>query len=209
MPALNFLLILDLLGTFAFAVSGIRMASNKQIDWFGAYIIGLVTAIGGGTLRDLLLNTTPFWLTAPHYLLTTGVALLSALIFGNKLLKLGRSLFLFDTIGLGLFTVVGITKSMAAGFPIWISIIMGTITGTVGGVVRDVLLNEVPLLFRRDIYAVACVVGGMVFFALQFFGVMAHVIELVAASVVIVVRLLAVRFHIHLPQLKPLHQKEN
>jgi uncharacterized membrane protein YeiH len=209
MPPITLPQILDLLGTFAFAVSGIRMASNKQMDWFGAYIIGLVTAIGGGTLRDLLLDTTPFWMVAPQYLLTTGVALFATILMGNKLLKLGKSLFLFDTIGLGLFTIVGITKSLDAGFPIGIAIIMGTITGTVGGVIRDVLLNEVPLLFRRDIYAMACVAGGAVFFLLDFLGLMDSLTEIIAALVVILVRLLAVRYHIHLPQLKPLHQKEN
>ncbi len=209
MPPITLPQILDLLGTFAFAVSGIRMASNKQMDWFGAYIIGLVTAIGGGTLRDLLLDTTPFWMVAPQYLLTTGVALFATILMGNKLLKLGKSLFLFDTIGLGLFTIVGITKSLDAGFPIGIAIIMGTITGTVGGVIRDVLLNEVPLLFRRDIYAMACVAGGAVFFLLDFLGLMDSLTEIIAALVVILVRLLAVRYHIHLPQLKPLNQKEN
>lgn len=156
----NFTILLDLLGTFAFAISGIRLASGKQMDWFGAYIIGLVTAIGGGTLRDLLLDATPFWMLEGKYFLTTGVALIATLLFKDKLFKWGSTLFLFDTIGLGLFTIVGITKSIDAGLPFWVCIIMGTITGSVGGVIRDVLLNEVPLLFRKDIYALACVAGG-------------------------------------------------
>lgn len=206
---INFLTILDLIGTFAFAISGIRLASQKQFDWFGAYIIGLVTAIGGGTTRDLLLNATPFWMTDSKYFLTTGVALFSALIFKDKILKLGSTLFLFDAIGLGLFTIVGITKSIDAGFPIWVCIVMGTITGSLGGVVRDVLINEVPLLFRKDIYALACITGGIVYFIINNFNLPAGVTELTAALTVITIRLIAVKFHIHLPQLSPIKKESS
>lgn len=199
---INFTILLDLLGTFAFAVSGIRHASGKQIDWFGAYILGLVTAIGGGTLRDLLLDVTPFWMLQPQYFLTTGVALLAVLLFKEKMLKIGSTLFLFDTIGLGLFTVVGITKSMDAGLPFWVCIIMGTITGTVGGVVRDVLLNQVPLLFRKDIYALACVAGGAIYFICSYLNLPGGLTELIAALTVIVFRLIAVNYHLNLPQLQ-------
>jgi uncharacterized membrane protein YeiH len=203
----NFTILLDLLGTFAFAISGIRFASGKQIDWFGAYIIGLVTAIGGGTLRDLLLDVTPFWMLDPKYFLTTGVALIATLLFKDKLFKWGSTLFLFDTIGLGLFTIVGITKSMDAGLPFWVCIVMGAITGSVGGVIRDVLLNEVPLIFRKDIYALACVAGGGVYFLCIYFHLPTGVTETIAALTVIVFRLVAVRFHIHLPQLQPIDNK--
>src|SRR5690606_33172423 len=113
----NITIILDLIGTFAFAISGIRLASGRQIDWFGAYIIGLVTAIGGGTTRDLLLDVPAFWMTHSRYFLTTGVALLAALLLKDKLLKLGSTLFMFDAIGLGLFTVTGISRSLDAGLP--------------------------------------------------------------------------------------------
>ncbi|MBK8487723.1 MAG: trimeric intracellular cation channel family protein [Chitinophagales bacterium] len=203
---LNFTILLDLIGTFAFAISGIRIASGKQIDWFGAFVIGLVTAIGGGTLRDILLETTPFWMTDAKYFLTVGVALVVTLLFKEKLFKWGNTLFLFDTIGLGLFTIVGITKSIDAGLPFWVCIVMGTITGSVGGVVRDVLLNEVPLIFRKDIYALACVAGGGVYFICSYLNLPTGLTEIIAALTVIVIRLLAVKFHIHLPQLQPMHK---
>ncbi|MBT2559510.1 trimeric intracellular cation channel family protein [Hymenobacter sp. ISL-91] len=191
--------VLDLIGTFAFAISGIRLASGKQVDWFGAYIIGLVTAIGGGTLRDLLLDVTPFWMLDSKYFLTTGGALLATLLLKNRIFKLGSALFLFDAVGLGLFTIVGISKSLAAHLPFWICIVMGAITGSVGGLIRDVLLNEVPLLLRRDIYALACIIGGAVYFMCLYLNIITGAAELIAASVVIIIRVVAVNFHINLP----------
>jgi uncharacterized membrane protein YeiH len=201
---IHFTLILELLGTFAFAISGIKLASGKQIDWFGAYIIGLVTAVGGGTFRDLLLDVPAFWMLDSLYFITTGVALLAAILFKEKIFRWGNTLFLFDAIGLGLFTVVGISKSVDTGLPIWVCIVMGTITGTLGGVIRDVLLNEVPLLFRKDIYALACVAGGIVYFICKYFHLTPGITELVAALTVIILRLIAVKFHIHLPKLEPI-----
>ena len=202
---LNFTAFLDLLGTFAFAISGIRLASGKNIDWFGAYVIGLVTAIGGGTTRDLLLDVTPFWMEDATYLLTTGVALLAIIMFKEKLFKWGNALFLFDAIGLGLFTVTGISKSLEAGFPFWVCIMMGTITGSIGGVIRDVIINEVPLLFRKDLYAIACVLGGIVYFVCYQFKILIPFHELIAALAVILTRIIAIKFHLQLPLLKPLN----
>lgn len=206
---LSFTILLDLLGVFAFAISGIRLASVKKIDWFGAYIIGLVTAIGGGTLRDLLLDITPFWMMDGKYFLTTGVALLACLLFKEKIFRWSNTLFLFDAIGLGLFTIVGISKSLAAGLPFWVSIVMGTITGSVGGIIRDVLLNEVPLIFRKDIYALACVAGGAVYFLCAYINLPTGLTELIAAITIIVIRIIAMKFHIQLPILKPIQTKED
>ncbi|MGI8599733.1 MAG: trimeric intracellular cation channel family protein [Chitinophagaceae bacterium] len=130
----SFTTFLDQPGTFAFAFSGIRLVSGKQIDWFGAYIIGLVTAIGGGTIRDLLLDVTPFWMLDGKYFLTTAAALLVTILFKEKVFRWGNTLYLFDAIGLGLFTIVGISKSLDAGLPFWVCIIMGAITGSVARV---------------------------------------------------------------------------
>jgi len=196
-----FTTVLDLIGTFAFAISGIKLASGKQIDWFGGYLIGLATAIGGGTARDLLLDVTPFWMLDSKYFLTTGVALLATLLFKDKIFKWRNTLFLFDAIGLGLFTIVGISKSIEVNLPFWVCIVMGTITGSIGGVVRDVLLNEVPLLLRKDIYALACVAGGVVYFACIHFNLSTSLTELISALIVILVRVIALKFHIHLPVL--------
>lgn len=203
----NFTIILEILGTFAFAISGIRIASGKQIDWFGAYTIGLVTAVGGGTVRDLFLGVTPFWMLDAKYFMTTALALFLVILSKSKILKWGSTFFLFDSIGLGLFTVLGITKSIDAGLPFWVCIVMGMITGSIGGLIRDVLLNEVPLIFRKDIYALACVIGGGVYFTCTYFELSSNITEILAALTVIISRLIAVKFHIHLPQLQAMNVK--
>ena len=202
MEELNFIHIIDYLGTFAFAISGIRLASAKQFDWFGAYVVGLVTAIGGGTIRDLLLSVTPFWMLHPSYLIVTGIALLLVILFGKYLIRLKNTFFIFDAIGLGLFVVVGIEKSLATGFPFWVAILMGMITGSAGGVIRDILINEVPLIFRKDIYALACLIGGLVYLGCYKLSFRAEITQLLAAISIIVTRILAVRYHISIPVLK-------
>ena len=171
----TFVQILDFIGTFAFAVSGIRLASAKRFDWFGAYVCGFAVAVGGGTIRDVLLDVTPAWMTDPIYLLCTGLALVWVIIFGKHIVHLNNTLFTFDAIGLALFTVVGCGKALALGHPFWVAIIMGSITGAAGGVIRDVLINETPLIFRKEIYAMACVVGGTVYWLCWKFGADAFV----------------------------------
>lgn len=200
---ITFISILDHLGTLAFAISGIRMATAKEFDWFGAYIVGLATAIGGGTTRDLFLQTHPFWMQQSSYLIVTGISLLLIIIFSKKILNLSRTLFIFDTIGLALFVVVGIEKTLSFGFPFWVAIIMGTITGSLGGVIRDVLINEIPLLFRNDIYAMACIIGGILYFIALHSGLSSQVSGLICASAVIIIRIIAVKYKIQLPILKP------
>lgn len=199
----SFINLIDHLGTFAFAISGIRWASAKSFDWFGAYIVGLVAAIGGGTTRDLLLEVTPFWMVQPSYLIVTGVALLSVILFRNRVLNLNKTLFLFDTIGLALFVVVGLEKTLSVGYPFWVAIIMGTITGCVGGVIRDVLINEIPLLFRKDIYVLACIIGGFGYYLCVQVGITNDIKAIVAAFLIILTRIIAVKYHIQIPTLKP------
>lgn len=202
--AIDFLTIIDYIGTFAFAISGIRLASAKQFDWFGAYVVGLATAIGGGTIRDILLDVTPFWMLQPAYLIVTALALGFVIVFGKYVIRLNNTFFIFDAIGLGLFAVVGIEKSLSCHFPFWVAIIMGMTTGAAGGVIRDVFINEVPLIFRKEIYALACVFGGFVYWGCMQTGMPPAVIQFVSATGVILARLLAVKYHISLPVLKGL-----
>ena len=199
---ITFVQILDFIGTFAFAISGIRLASAKQFDWFGAYVVGLVTAIGGGTMRDVLLDVTPAWMIDPMYLICTALALFWVIAFSKHLVHLHNTFFFFDTIGLALFTVVGYEKAMTLGHPFWVAIIMGSMTGAAGGVFRDVFINEEPLIFRKEIYAMACVMGGLAYWISGMAGVEATLCQIISGVVVFLTRILSVKYSICLPRLK-------
>lgn len=194
--------ILEFIGTFAFAISGIRLASAKQFDWFGAYVAGVAVAIGGGTIRDVLLDVTPFWMTNPIYLICSALALLWVIFFRKHLIHMHNTFFIFDSIGLALFTVVGISKTIDLGYAFWVAIIMGTMTGAAGGVIRDVFINEIPLIFRKEIYAMACVIGGVIYWGLDRLGVDAALTQVISGCCIFVVRALAVKYQICLPILK-------
>ena len=200
----TFVQILDFIGTFAFAISGIRLASAKRFDWFGAYVVGLATAIGGGTIRDVLLGVTPGWMTNPVYLICTAMALLWVIFFGKHLIHLHNTFFVFDSVGLALFTVVGVGKSIALGYPFWVAIMMGSITGAAGGVIRDVFINEIPLIFRKEIYAMACVVGGVVYWMCHLLGLDSVVTQIISGC-----SILAVKYQICLPILKGEEEEED
>lgn len=199
---ITLLQIIDFVGTFAFAISGIRLASAKQFDWFGAYVVGAATAIGGGTLRDVMLDVPVFWMHDGFYLSCTGLALLWVILFRRFLVHMHNTFFIFDAIGLALFTIVGIQKTLDCGLPIWVAVVMGTMTGAAGGVIRDVLINEEPLIFRKEIYAMACVVGGVVFGVCNWFGLAAEITLPACGTTVFLTRVLAVKHHICLPTLK-------
>lgn len=199
---IDFITICNYAGTFAFAISGIRLASAKQFDWFGAYVVGVITAVGGGTIRDILLNRTPFWMEEPAYLIVSGLALLFVIVFRKYVIKLNNTFFIFDAIGLGLFVVSGIDKTLGVGFPMWVAIIMGTITGSFGSMIRDILINETPLIFRKDIYALTCVLGGFVYYFCMKLSVSMFVTQLITAFTVLAARLIAVKYHLSVPVLK-------
>lgn len=195
-----FLFITEVIGTIAFAISGIRLAASKNFDWFGAYVVGLITAIGGGTLRDVLLDIPVFWMQSWMYLTVTFVSLAAVIIFKHFLVGGKRTLFIFDAIGLALFVVVGMEKSFAAGYPAWVAIVMGIITGSFGGVLRDILINEEPLFFRKDIYATACLAGGMVYALTMYIPGATPVFSQIACAVTVIgLRVAAVHYGWSLP----------
>ena len=194
--------IIEILGTLAFAISGIRHAAAKQFDWFGGYVCGVAVAIGGGTLRDLLLSATPFWMTEPIYLICTASAFLFVVLFHHWMQWLDNAWFVFDTLGLALFNVAGIQKSLEYGQPIWVAIIMGCITGSAGGVIRDVLLNNEPVIFRKEIYALACILGGCAYLVLLEAGVPITLTAAISFTLTCLVRFLSVRYKISLPILR-------
>ncbi len=179
--------ILEVIGTVACAISGIRLAATKKFDWFGAYTVGLVTAIGGGTLRDLLLDIPVFWMQTWWYLGVTALSLATVIIFRSILVSKDKILFIFDSIGLALFCVIGITKTLAIDYPMWVAVIMG--------------INEEPLVFRKDIYATACLAGSLVYWLLRNTGCSVMVQQLACAAVIIVIRVLTLRYNLSLPVL--------
>lgn len=199
---MTFFSVIEIVGTLAFAISGIRLAAAKRFDWFGAYVVGITTAIGGGTMRDIMLDLTPFWMLNGDYLVVTAFALAIVIGLRKYLVRLDNTFYIFDAVGLGLFTVVGIEKTLVAGFPMWVAVVMGTITGAAGGVLRDILINEEPLIFRKEIYALACVFGGVVFWGCQLLGLSGAALQIAAAVSVIAVRIVAVVFKLRLPVLK-------
>ena len=197
-----FYLVIDILGTVAFAISGVLVAMEKKLDLFGVLIIAFVTAVGGGTLRDLLIGNTPVgWMTTPSYILTISITVIAAILFVKRLRYFRRSLFLFDTIGIGLYTMVGVEKGLNAGLSPTICIILGTITASFGGVIRDILCNEIPVIFRKEVYATICILGGIIYFILVQFPFDTTYAYIAAILSIIVMRLLAVKLKISLPSI--------
>lgn len=194
--------VIEFLGTFAFAISGIRHAAALHFDWFGGFVCGFAVAIGGGTIRDVMLGATPFWMTSPMYILCTALAQVFVVLFAQSLKRLDNAWFAFDTLGLALFTIAGIQKTLACGHPFWVAIVMGCITGAAGGVIRDILLNKVPVIFHKEIYAMACVAGGGLYWAMLKLGAGLTFTVTAVFIVICLIRFLAVKYHISLPLLK-------
>ncbi len=194
--------IIEILGTLAFAISGIRHAAAKHFDWFGGFVCGFAVAIGGGTLRDVMLGLPPFWMTSPLYIVCTIVAQIFVISFSRMLKRLDNAWFFFDTLGLASFTITGIQKTIECGYPFWVAIIMGCITGAAGGVIRDVLLNKTPVVLRKEIYAMASIVGGLLYWALTDMHVNVAITVVATFVFIVTVRILAVKYHISLPVLK-------
>lgn len=194
---------IDLIGTFVFALSGLATAAEKRFDIFGAAIIALVTAVGGGTIRDVLIGATPVgWMQDLNYLAVIGGAIVIGYFFHKKIMRLRRTLFLFDAIGIGLFTILGLTKTLSLGLSPVIAVLMGTVSAVFGGVVRDILCNAVPLIFRQEIYASACLIGGIIFLLLRYLGMDMDWSMSLTIAFIVALRVLAVKRGWSLPQLK-------
>jgi uncharacterized membrane protein YeiH len=198
---MDIIYILDLVGTAAFAASGAWVGVRKHMDLFGVLVLGVVTAVGGGTLRDLLLgDIPPFSLKNEYYIYIATTVSLVVFANRNRFGKFEKPLLYFDAIGLGTFVVIGATKTLDFQLGWLGAVLMGVMTGTAGGVIRDVLANQIPLILRREIYASACIAGGTLLVILEHLGTARPVAALIAAATVIVVRLLAIRYNWGLPR---------
>jgi uncharacterized membrane protein YeiH len=197
----HFLYIIDILGTFSFAVSGAFLAMQKRLDPFGVLVLSFATAIGGGTLRDVLIGNLPVsWLRNGTAMIVIVAGAAATMLFGRHLRHLTTTLFLFDALGLGLFTITGIEIALTKDLSIGACIGLGTITACFGGVIRDVLLNDVPLLFRKEVYALACITGGIIFFLFRELNINRDVSIITCILIIFAIRIIAVRFKISLPQ---------
>ena len=194
--------IIEIIGTIAFAISGVRLAGRRGYDLFGGFVLAWVTAVGGGTLRDTMLGVTPFWMTSPIYLLCTFLALILVQLLASLMNKINTAWVFFDTLGLALFTIAGLQKTLDCGQPMWVAIMMGCITGVAGGVVRDVLASISPVIFQKDIYAMASILGGCLYALLLHLGVDVISISVITFFFIVIIRLVGLKLNITLPRIK-------
>lgn len=203
---MELLYFLDVVGTLVFAISGTFAAAEKRLDWFGALFIAMVTAVGGGTLRDLLIGAHPIgWMEDRYAAIAIFVAWLLTLLVGKPILKFRKTLFLFDTIGIGVFTILGMQKALLFGLSPLMAVLLGMCSATMGGVARDVLCNEIPLIFRKEIYATACLIGAGLYLLLTKMNANESIAILSSISVIIIVRLISVKKKLSLPTLNNIH----
>jgi uncharacterized membrane protein YeiH len=194
--------ILEIVGTFAFAISGaLAVKDQKYQDWFGASFTAFISSIGGGTIRDILLDSYPLvWIHDITIIYAIMAGILVTFVFYKYLIKLRRTLFFFDTWGIALFTIVGTEKALHLGVRPEIAAIMGVFTAVMGGVIRDVMTNEIPIIYRKEVYATACLAGACCYLLLDKFGAERNVAFISASLVIIVIRILAVRYQWSVPK---------
>lgn len=196
--------ILEILGTGFFAISGSLAANQKsKPDWFGVTFIGFITSIGGGSLRDILLGYYPLaWVKDINFLYAVFVGIILASIFYKPLIRLRKSLFIFETIGISMFTIIGCEKALSNGVHPLVAAIMGMVSAVMGGVLRDVLTNEIPILFRKEIYASACLAGALLYLLLDHFGAERNVAILLSTVFIFIIRIVAIKFNISFPKFR-------
>lgn len=199
----SFLYSLELLGTLFFAISGALAIQDHHDDLFGAGFMGFVTAIGGGTLRDIMLGSYPLvWIGDIYFLYAIFAGVIVAYFFYKPLVRLKRTFLFFDTLGISFFTVLGVEKALSLGVQPEIAAIMGMFTAIMGGVIRDMLTNETPVLFRKEIYATACLSGAILYLTLFHAGVERNINMVLSIIVIFVIRVLAVKYKLSLPNFK-------
>lgn len=193
---------LDLIGTFVFAISGTLSGAKKKLDILGCGTMGFVTAIGGGTVRDLILDTSVCWTTDSAYLLVISVGILLAILMNSKLERYKKTFFLFDTIGIAVFTIIGTQKALDMDYAHFVAIILGVNSAVTGGVIRDTLCNDIPLIFHKEVYASACIVGAVIFIFLNYLNFNQEANLISTVFVVIIIRVLSLKYHWNLPRVE-------
>ena len=194
--------LIDILGTAAFSISGVFAAMEKKLDIFGIFIIAFITAVGGGTIRDVIIGDLPVsWLRTNEYSIVIFVSAATAVLFYRIIKDFSRLLLLFDSIGLGFFTVLGIHKGLEFDFPPAVCVAFGTMTACFGGLIRDITLNQIPHIFQKEIYAIACIAGGLLFFILLQTRLQQTPSDVLCMILIVCIRLLAVKYNWSLPRI--------
>ena len=197
---MNTLYFIDIVGTMVFAISGALAGRDKKLDLFGIAAVGFITAIGGGTVRDVLLGSTPVgWMNDLIYLIMIASGVIISMFFSRAVLKLRRTFFMFDTVGIAVFTVLGLQKALTLGVHPAIAIMMGMVSAVFGGVIRDIVCNEIPLIFRQEIYALTCIAGGIVYVCLDLLGLGQVPNVTITSTFIVLFRVLAVKYQWKLP----------
>ena len=202
LPSIQYLL--DLSGTAFFAISGALVANQKsKPDWFGVTFIGFITSIGGSSIRDILLGSYPLsWVADPNKVYVIIISIVFTSLFFNLFLKMKKTFFIFDSLGIAMFTILGTEKAMMMHLSPLIAAIMGMFSAIMGGVMRDVLTNEIPVIFRKEIYASACLLGALVYLLLNYFNFSRNICLVVSVAVIFLVRVIAVKYKLSLPHFK-------
>lgn len=197
---INYIYILDLIGTVVFAITGALAAKEHKMDVFGMFILAFVTGVGGGTLRDMMIGSTPvFWMKNPFYILMIVLGVVLPIVF-KKMSEWKKSILFFDAIGLGVFTVIGVEKGIDFGLHPVIAVALGAVTGCFGGLIRDILRNQIPAVLHKEIYATASLTGGIIFFVLNYLGFHNDLVAVLTAFIVFIIRVLALKYRWELPK---------
>ena len=197
---INYIYILDLIGTVVFAITGALAAKEHKMDVFGMFILAFVTGVGGGTLRDMMIGSTPvFWMKNPFYILMIVLGVVLPIVF-KKMSEWKKSILFFDAIGLGVFTVIGLEKGIDFGLHPVIAVALGAVTGCFGGLIRDILRNQIPAVLHKEIYATASLTGGIMFFVLNYLGFHNDLVAVLTAFIVFIIRVLALKYRWELPK---------
>ncbi|WP_322971044.1 trimeric intracellular cation channel family protein [Faecalibacter sp. LW9] len=194
----------EIFGVIFYGISGALAADEKSgKDWFGVTFTAFITSLGGGTIRDVLLGAYPImWIKDVNILYAVAAGIILAAIFYDFFLKLRKTFMLFDTLGIALFTIVGVEKALGLGVSPVVAIIMGMFTAIMGGVIRDMMINELPIVFRKEIYASACLAGAILYVIFELLNVERTINFFVSGAVIVTIRLLALRYNLSIPKFK-------
>lgn len=199
---MNLEYIFELFGTYFFAISGVVASEDKDQNWFGAAFTGFITAIGGGSLRDIILDSHPLvWVGDIYFLYAIILGVFTVFLFYQFVVKLRRTMLFFDMMGIAFFTILGVEKTLSLGFRPEIAAMMGVFSAVMGGVIRDTLTNRTPIIFKKEIYATACLAGAICYLIIGNFDVPRNVNLLISAGLIILIRILAIKFELALPKI--------